>query len=355
MIDSVTSYGTFKTRAWALLNNNKYVNANMSTLANDLYNDCYSQPKVNALAADKVALTGRPLALKMREICQEYDVNRTVWNQSLGRNIDVVALRDEYRDRAAYLNIGLFTRIFCCCCYCGYGDLSDDAISSSTAYLHAFPDPANLMTGADVNWRLVANIEPTSMEAAVRAACDIMDANADIYEFKISAPGYVGKPDSLILYLKNRNATYNNIRQAFTLAVANLNIQGTSAPMVNELAAGVAECSEPPWVTYDVNQTHQFSFGTYRCFLAAMAFKSALATAGNLGALNAVAFEQEVDDTFNAYGVPDNNPHRQNAVNYANNTQQYAAFMNALDDYYNVLAGTMSGRNAAFGNPPAIV
>lgn len=353
MYTSAASYAIFKTRAWALLNQNAYVAAPMDTLADDLYDECYSQPNVNAAAVAKVALTDRPLVQKMTSICAEYEDDRRVWNQSLDADLDIEDLGIEYANRAWYLGTNCLTRLFCCCGIVGDQDLSNEAVSSSTAYLHAFPYP--VLPRIATNWRLVANVVPDSLDDAVEIGCDVLDNTPQMDEFKISAPGFVGKPDSLIFYMLNTNATYAGIRNGLVPRLQGLGIQTTSAPMVNELAAGIAECSEPPSILYDGNGVFQFSFGTFRCFLTAMAYQTALATAGNLANLTQVAFAQEVDDTFDTYGVPHLTPHRQNANNYVNGDAEYTAFTNALDEYNGVNQGTFAGLHAAFNNPPAIL
>lgn len=355
MYTSAASYAIFKNRAWALLNNAAYAGQTVPYLQNTLYNNCYARPQVNAAAAPKAPLTGRPLLQKMTQICDEYGNVREVWNQRDRQNIDVDELRTEYANRHWYLGTSCIRRFFCCCCMAGSDPLSAEAQSSATTYLHAFSNPATAAYAT--NWRLAANVLPTDLDQAVNIGCDLMDNNPnEIYEFKISAPGTATKPDSFIIYMNNNLATYAGLRAAFQLRIGALQLQGTSAPMTNELAAGLAECSEPPVITWTPDATnpndpgyHQFSFGTYRCFLTALAYQAALAAApGGFVGLTQVAFDAQVDAVFARYGVPVANPHLQNAIGWVNPNPEYTTFMNAIDGFYGWPAGTIAGRNAQF-------
>ncbi len=351
MVTSAASYAIFKNRAWARLNNNAYAAMAIPNLMDELYDNCYSQPTVVPVPA-KVALTGRPLLQKMRDICANYGAARDVLNQSTRALINAPNLSDVYDDRDAYLGASWFVKLCCCCCMSGSSALTAAERSATTAYLHAYQTPPT--QNPPINWRIVANVVPTDLDQAVTEACTIIDNyKAEINEFKISAPGFAGKPDSLIFYMDNTTGNYNAIRNAIQLQIGALTLQGTCAPMVDELMPGLGECSEPPLIQWNSAGGNdpgefQFSFGTYRCFLTAMAYQSALATAGGLVHLNQGAFNNEVDAMFARYGVPIANPHTQQAINYVAGNAHYTAFMNAIDDCMNYPAGTVAGRHAHF-------
>lgn len=356
---SVDSYKVFKKRAWGLLKGGAYAKSSMETISDDLYDKCYCEPKVNSKASNKSAIKGKALIKKMRQILAAYGNGRKVLIQGTRQWLDLDKLAEEYKNRYDYLDANFLKRAFCAADYQGSKPLSDKAQDAATIYLHTYADP--IRNTANVNWRLVANVKPESLDGAVQDACDILDNKPDVIQFKISPPGFVGKPDSTILYVQNKLGSYANIRDTFKTSMSKLKLQKTSAPMVNELDAGIGECSEPPSIRYEnpngpQQKKHQYSFGTYRCFLTAMAYRSALKSANtNNKKLTENDFGVEVDTIFNRYGVPAGNPHMQNPVNYMAQDDAYIQFTEALDNYYNLPSGTFADMQATFINPPAIV
>ena len=306
---SVATYTTFKNLAWAQLG--APVNAALGTRAktNLFYNQCYT-PSLDPGLPAKVALQGYDLYNAMAGILNGAGMGRRIRCQGNGWPVlNNAAMLAEYQAWATYEwwePISYFT-----CRLIGNpqpAPLSNIAQRSMGAYLHIYSNdnPARV---EDNNWRIAFNILPQNLAAAVAALCPVMDAHGDIGHFKISAPGTVGKPDSLIVYMNKNAGTYAGIYAAVVGAIGGLGMQETFAPMWDEFALGQAVAAEPP----KVQGVGGASFGTFRCILTTMAHEHAVqnVAGGNAAALTGAQFRAAVDTYFNRYGVPTAAPHDQ--------------------------------------------
>lgn len=307
---SAASYTTFKNLAWAQLGSPANAALNTRAKTSLFYDNCYT-PTLDPGLAAKVALQGRALCLQMAGIFTATGNVRQVKRQRGGgawpvlNNAALATAYQAWADWYWWEPISYLT-----CRLIGNPQpaaLSNDAQRAMGAYLHIYPaaGPRALVP----NWRIAFNILPQNMAAAVAALCPVMDAHADIGHFKISAPGTVGKPDSLIVYMNKTAGTYAGIYAAVVGAVGGLGVQETFAPMWDEFALGQAVASEPP----KVQGVGGVSFGTFRCILTTMAHEDAVqnVVGGNAAALTGAQFRTAVDTYFNRYGVPIAAPHDQ--------------------------------------------
>jgi len=351
---SAASYALFKQRAWTELSKPGTAAMNAGAKSTQLYQLCY-KPLLDAVPA-KVPLTGRALLVAMQTLL----LNAGLTNAGNARVVHIQGGNDltnnerlEYQAWSDYLNHWAITRCLCCCLLTEPADLSADAVAGQRGYLHIYAAGGRAENN---NWRVAFNIHPSDIPAAVAAVCPILDANADIGHFKVSAPGTASKPDSLIVYMRRRAATYAGIRAALVAALQHLNIQETFAPMWNEFQLGMAEAAEPPkvsWPNPGGGRT-SVSFGRFRCLATAVAFETALAqdAAGVLGNLTQVHFNNRVDLAFPIYGVPIANPHDQNQLALAANNADNQAYMSAFALFKNQAANYYTNKNAVFANRP---
>lgn len=236
---SAASYAIFKTRAWAQLSANAGMTLAQKTQL--LYNNGYT-PTLDPGLAAKQALQGRALYQQMADIFTATGNVRQVKRQRNGAwpVLNNANLAGEYQ---AWSNWEWWEPIsYLSCRLIGNPQpaaLSHNAQRAMGAYLHIYPaaGPRALVP----NWRIAFNILPQNIAAAVGAVCPVMDANADVGHFKVSAPGTVGKPDSLIVYMRRNGGTYAGIRGAVLGAVGGLGMQATFAPMWEEFALGQGE------------------------------------------------------------------------------------------------------------------
>lgn len=351
---SAASYALFKQRAWNTLS--QPVNAALDTgqKSTVLYQQCY-KPALDAVPA-KVPLRDRELIVAMQTLLFNAGLTnagnaRVVRIQ--GGNVLTNNERLEFAAWADYLNHWAITRCLCCCLLNEPEDLSADAVASQRAYLHIYAAGGRVENN---NWRVGFNILPADIPEAVRLVCPILDANADIGHFKVSAPGTASKPDSLIVYMQNTNATYANIRQALENALGGLRFQETFAPMWNEFALGMAEAAEPPKVSWPLmgGGHRSLSFGRFRCLATAVAFETALANdaGGVLGNLTQPQFDNRVDQAFPIYGMPLATPHDQGQLALAYNNADNLAYMRAFALYKGKAGNYYTNRQAVFQNRP---
>jgi hypothetical protein len=109
------------------------------------------------------------------------------------------------------------------------------------AYLHVYPRMPN-----DANWRIGVNVEPRDMASAMERFTPLLDHYPGIDHIKFLGPGYAGKADSVIVYLKREEATYAALRDAVLEAAEPLARQARVGAMWNEIRDGIGEASEPP-------------------------------------------------------------------------------------------------------------
>jgi len=353
---SAASYALFKNSAWQVLSDPDVRGLTVGQQANEVYRRSYSEP-LDANVPAKQPLIRRNLYRSMV----------TLFDNANGQRIEVqdggawpqltAAHRDEYQDWVDFLGHWAITRFLCGCFIAQPNNLSATAAAATEAYLHVYPNPQRNLAA---NWRVALNIRPESIAAAVGAVLPVMNQNNDIDHFKVTAPGYAGKPDSLIVYMVKNNGTYNNIRQALTGAVANLAIQETFNPLWNEFALGQAEASEPPTINYTVQQNPEVeysSFGMYRSQLTAMAFQRAVAAANGQNPANVAqnAFNNALDTILPEYGVPLANPHEQQALNFQPNDALNAEFMRAYGDLQVVDGVLGNGQGDAYVQAQAVL
>ncbi|HEY9080455.1 hypothetical protein [Magnetovibrio sp.] len=351
---SAASYALFKQRAWAELTQPATAAMNTGQKSTQLYRNCYT-PLLDAVPA-KVPLAGRDLLTAMQTLL----FNAGLTNAGNARRVHIQGGNDltnverlEYEAWSDYLGHWAITRLLCCCLVSEPEDLSANAIAGQRGYLHIYAAGGRVENN---NWRVAFNIHPVDIPAAVGAVCPILDANADIGHFKVSAPGSASKPDSLIVYMRRRAATYAGIRAALVTALQNLQIQQTFAPMWEEFQLGMAEAAEPPRVTWPTaGHGISISFGRFRCLVTAIAFETALAqvAGGVLGNLTQPQFDARVDLAFPIYGMPIATPHDQNQLALAANNADNQAFMQAFALYKNRAANTYTNVNAVFANRTA--
>ncbi|MEG3619670.1 hypothetical protein V5T82_14480 [Magnetovibrio sp. PR-2] len=338
---SAASFALFKTCAWNQLSNPANAGGTFRHKAKTLlYDNCYT-PSLDPALPPKVALQNRALYLQMQGIFTAVGAGRQIRRQRNGAwpVLNAANLATEYQawadwewwETITWLTCGLVANP-------QPAALSHNAQRAMGAYLHVYATGGRVENN---NWRIAFNILPQNIAAAVAAMCPVLDGNADIGHFKVSAPGTVGKPDSLIVYMRNNPATYAGIRAAILGAVGGLGMQATFAPMWEEFALGQGEGGEPPRVAWNGGANRSsISFGTYRCILAVMAFDTALANAGGLGGLTQVAFDGQVDQVFQNYGLAPANPHDQQALNFAAGQALNDAFMTAYAGYRGVAGNT---------------
>lgn len=349
---SAASYALFKQRAWAELSQPATAAMNTGQKSTRLYRNCYV-PLLDAVPA-KVRLTGRPLLAAMQTLLHNAGLTNAANARVVriqGGNTLTNNHRLEYQAWCDYWNHWAVTRFLCCCLLPQPAGLSATARAGQRAYLHIYAAGGRVENN---NWRVAFNIHPADIPAAVAAVCPILDANADIGHFKVSAPGTSSKPDSLIVYMRRQAATYAGIRAALEAALQNLHIQETFAPMWNEFQLGMAEAAEPPrvsWPNPNGGRT-SVSFSRFRCLATAVAFETALAqdAAGVLGNLTQQQFDARVDLAFPIYGVPIATPHDQNQLALAANNADNQAFMQAFALYKNRAANTYTNVNAVLAN-----
>ena len=350
---SAASYALFKTCAWNQLSNPANAGGTLDQKTTLLYNNCYT-PSLDPALPPKVALQRRALYLQMNGIFTAIGGGRQVRRQRNGAwpVLNAGNLAAEYQAWAdwewwepiSYITCRLIPNP-------QPAALSHNAQRSMGAYLHIYATGGRVENN---NWRIAFNILPQNIAAAVAAMCPVLDANADIGHFKVSAPGTVGKPDSLIVYMRRNAGTYAGIRAAVIGAVGGLGMQATFAPMWDEFALGQGEGGEPPrvaWTSGGVARRGGFSFGKYRCFLTAKAFNDALANAGGLAHLTQVAFNTEVDQVFQNFGLPPANPEDQQQLNFAAGQalndefmRDYAAFRGVPANYFTTRGGVLQDR-----------
>ena len=349
---SAASYALFKQRAWAELSQPVTAAMNTGQKSTQLYQRCY-KPSLDAVPA-KAPLAGRALLVAMQTLL----FNAGLTNGGNARVVHIQGGNDltnverlEYQAWADYLNHWAITRFLCCCMLPQPAILSADAVAGQRGYLHIYAAGGRVENN---NWRVAFNIHPADIPAAVAAVCPILDNNADIGHFKVSAPGTAGKPDSLIVYMRRRTATYAGIRGALVTALQNLHIQETFAPMWNEFQLGMAEAAEPPRAAWPAAHNRSISFGRFRCLATAIAFETALAqdAGGVLGTLTQHQFDARVDLAFPIYGVPILAPHDQNQLALVAGNADNQAFMRAFALYKNRAANYYTNRNAVFANRP---
>ncbi len=250
--------------------------------------------------AAKVGLVGNPLYLAMVAFINNatnIDPNRIIRIQSDDHSImDQVAVLQEYNNPPPGSPAAM----------------NRQARKALSTYLHVYPAgtqrqapnsnkliaPAN--RNYTNNWRIGINVLPGSIAPAVLALMPILDANRHIGHIKFSAPGLAGKPDSVIIYMRKRRATYDTIKGAVQAAIPAANVQATFSPMWNEYEPGFAEAAEPP--------KYGGGFGTYRCILAYLAYPRQPSTAATLRPSDYLA---RVDQTFGIFGIPLFEPHKQ--------------------------------------------
>ncbi len=181
------------------------------------------------------------------------------------------------------------------------------------------------------NWRIGLNVIPDDIHLAAQYLCPIMDSNTNINHIKFSPPGMAGKPDSVIIYMRHAD-DYDTIRNAVNQAVStnNIRLQATFSPMWNEISSGLAEAAEPP--------KSGGSFGTYRCFVMAMAYDFM----GEFGLDDRDVYESIVDQLMDEYGINTKSPHAQAAIqsktDYADANKLFmetkALYDGKASDYY---------------------
>jgi len=347
---SAASYALFKTAAWGVLSQPALAGGTLRQKSDALYAQCYT-PSLDPGLPAKVALTRRALCLAMAGIFTATGNVRQVRRQAHGGwpVLNAANLVVEYQNWANYFWWQPLSFITC-----GLipnpqpAGLSVDGQNAMGAYLHVYANPGRVENN---NWRVAFNILPQNIAAAVAAMCPVLDAHADIGHFKVSAPGTVGKPDSLIVYMRKNIATFAGIRAAIIGAVGGLGIQPTFAPMWDEFALGQGEGGEPPRVLWGAGR-RGMSFGQYRCFLTAKAFDDVVqATVGGLANVTAVAFGAQVDLVFNNFGLPPAQPEDQQLLNFnaatALNTefmQDYAVYDGQAANHYTALNAVLTDR-----------
>ena len=295
---SYQSYQDFVRTAFAYLEDPGPVRLDDALAVHDLY-DLYASYDPDPTVPAKVRLVGNPLYQAMIAFinnANNADPNRIIRVQS-----DDWSIMDKAAALAFYNNPPP-----------GGPALSAQARTALTSYLHVYPagttrraPGSNHLNRAqnrrgDNNWRIGINVLPGSIAAAVLALMPIMNANRHIDHIKFSAPGTAGKPDSVIIYMRKRTATYDTIKGAVQAAIPIGNVQAIFSPMWNEFAPGFAEAAEPP--------KNGGSFGTYRCILAYLAYPRHPSTAATLRPSDYLA---RVDQTFGIFGIPLVEPHKQ--------------------------------------------
>ncbi len=301
---SAQSYGDFRTACWTYLsayNATAFGALNHRRCMKDLYSNVYSAYN-HYNAAPKVALAHPPLYQQMINL-----IDAT--NTANGHDNDIkiqtgspwpVLHGDAAKAAitAEYQNVIGGTIL--------PAALTANAAAATNHYLHIYPNPVRAVVS---NWRIGINVPPGEIAAAVAALIPVMQANPDINHIKFAAPTIVGKPDSVIVYMRNNPVTYAGIEAAVRAAVdlaPAFHVVHQFAPMWNELAPGVAVAAEPP--------RHGGSFGNYRCIIAYAAYLLSREMYPG-AALNQANFNIEIDDMFNQFGMPTPaNPHRQNAL-----------------------------------------
>lgn len=179
-------------------------------------------------------------------------------------------------------------------------------------YLHVTPtDGRNVLN----NWRIGLNIHPENMSRMAGKLMTIMDNyNLDIKKIKFLGPRSVSKPDSAIIYMRRRDATYDQIKaDVRTAVVEGLNETGNDmlqlcfSPLWNEFSPGMAEAAEPP--------TNGGSFGTYRCIILWLSYFLGRNLVGDGFDLN--DFRDSIDVAAAHYGFDENRPHWQDQLDAA--------------------------------------
>lgn len=295
---SYQSYQDFVRTAFAYLEDPGPIRPDDALAVSDLYH-LYSNYDSRPWIAAKVPLAGVPLYQAMIAFinnANNTDPNRIIRVQSdKWRVLDKAAALIHYNNPPP-----------------GGPGLSAQAQTAMTSYLHVYPtgtqrrspNSKHLIAPQNHNyvnnWRIGINVVPGSIAAAVLALMPILDANRHIGHIKFSAPGTAGKPDSVIIYLRKRTATYGAIKAAVQQAIPVVNVQAKFSPMWSEFADGFGEAAEPP--------KNGGSFGTYRCILAYLAYPRSASTAATLSPSDYLA---RVDQTFGIFGIPLFEPQKQ--------------------------------------------
>ena len=289
------SYQDFVRAAFSYLVNPGPVPPDAGLAVSELY-DCYADYDPDPTVRAKRALTGNRLYGAL------VDFITNVGGRIIRVQNDDWSVLDQPAALVQYRNPPLG----------GIRALPTQARKALTSYLHVYPTgtqrvaldsnklirPANRPTTN--NWRIGINVKPRYIARAAQALVGIMDANRHIDHIKFSAPGSARKPDSVIIYMRKRTATYGTIKAAVQTAIPVRYVQPKFSPMWNEFADGFAEAAEAP--------IHGGSFGTFRCILAYLAYPRRASTAASLSLSD---YQKRADETFELFGIPLFEPHKQ--------------------------------------------
>lgn len=316
-VTSDQSRDQFMLLAWNYLQNPGTTNA--SQIINGLYRTAYANFNPSNVQA-KVALTGQTLWQNMATILNAAG-QRTVlvqWTDQNGTTFTPIA------------DLGAMEAEFTAKAQNPLTPLTLQADRAWRTFLHFLPAQAR---NVRANWRIVVNVKPADIANAVAAALPIVDGNNFVDEVKLLSPGVASKPDSVIFYLrKPAPQAYQMFVQAVTTAFQAYTLQPLSAPMTNELADGLAECSDPP--------KGGFSFGTYRCIATAIAYDFMVNNQSVQASLT--NFKNQARHTFGRYGIPYDAPQDQISLETSGFYCEYnklffqwfSLYENRLPDYY---------------------
>lgn len=298
-LPSEQSYREFLRLAFAYLTNPGPVRPNAGLAVNRLYR-LYCYYDSNPLVPPKVPLADAQLCQAMIDLITNANtggINRFIRiqddNFSVMNQATVLGQYQNWQQN----NIALTDR---------------QAIIALTSYLHVYPTatqwpdhntnqltrPRGLPRNND--WRIGINVKPRRIATVAQNLLPLMDYREDVDHIKFAAPGMAGKPDSVIIFLRRRRRTYLQFRGFVQNAVNPQHILAKFLPMWNEFAAGLGDAAEPP--------RRDFSFGTYRCILAYLAFP---VHGTEAAALSFPQYLDSVDDMFERFGIPRYIPHEQ--------------------------------------------
>ncbi|MGO1118206.1 hypothetical protein ACTL6U_05865 [Rhodovibrionaceae bacterium A322] len=261
MKSSAESFGDFADSVWNYLNGS--FTSDVQKEIKYLYKHVYSSYNPGQLPA-KTALTSEALITAMGQLIDNSGKHVVRVQSDSWRVMDKTNLKQSYKARLDYYQNNRQGK---------RPKIKGQADKARSSYLHIYPDGSTLdghhivppqNRAKENNWRLGINVKPADIPQAVKDLCPIVDQYSDIDHFKVSAPGTAGKPDSVIIYMKNASDTYEIIKGAVWDKFKSYDLQKTFSPIWNEIEEGFAEASEPP--------KGGSSFGTYRCLLAYLCY-----------------------------------------------------------------------------------
>jgi len=165
-------------------------------------------------------------------------------------------------------------------------------------YLHIYPNQQ-----APVNWRIILNVLPSDMAAAMAALAPLLNAYASAAQMKFLSPGNVDKADSVIVYCSRSDSNdYAALERAVLSAAANLNLQPRVGAMYEEIRPGIGVAAEPPM--------EGVSFTQFRCLIVYLAYRQYVAAPQRRGNPNFADFREFLAQAMSIFGLDVNSPYK---------------------------------------------